>query len=149
MGSAMAGQDSDRDGDRTAAMGPAGQDAMPADVAARTLYEAMLRQRNNRASARRLSPEQATRQRQMDGAPFDAQAFFARYEGMTARDVVDDLANFFLGLPLDAGQHARILEALTDGGIEAGTPLSIAALPEKNARAAVQLLLSTVEYQVC
>jgi uncharacterized protein (DUF1800 family) len=128
---------------------PAGQDAMPSDVAARTLYEAMLRQRNNRAAARRANPEQAARERQMEAAPFDAQAFFARYEGMKAEEVVDDLANYFLGLPLDPTQKSKILAALMDGGLEAGAPLSIAALPEKNARAAVQLLLSTVEYQVC
>jgi hypothetical protein len=128
---------------------PTGQDAMPSDVAARTLYEAMLRQRDNRVARRRQTPAETARQRQMDAAPFDARAFFARYEGMTAWELVDDLANYFLGLPLDTAQHQRIVEALTDGGIDPSIPLSIAALPEANARAAVQLILSTVEYQVC
>jgi hypothetical protein len=143
MGQMMMGEEPEERG----MMAPAGQDAMPTDVAARTLYEAMMRQRESRQG--RVSSSALETDIQMAAAPFRAHEHFSRYEGMTPRRVVAEMANYFLGLPLDAQQEHRVLAALTAGGIPADEPLAVATMPGANLRAAVQLLLSAVEYQVC
>jgi len=115
---------------------PAGQDAMPADIPGRTFAEAL---RSRRGSARR---------EQRNSGFFQAREFFAKYHGMTAGEIVDSLATYFVGFPLEESQRDR-LAAILSGGGSLNRPVAIPAVPEENLRAVVQLLLSMPDYQVC
>lgn len=116
---------------------PAGQDAMSSDIPGRTLAAALRRGRGE---------EQANRA--MRRAAFDARAFFARCEGMTAPEMADYLTAYFIGHPLDASARSTIAEALAPGR-DPALPLAVTTLAEENLRGAVQLLLGMAEFQLC
>ncbi len=116
---------------------PAGQDAMGTDIPSRTFANA-LRQRRAAAGGART----------MQRAPFRAREFFSRYEGMTATEIVDAMSGFFLGHPLDGAQRDRLVAALGQS-VRPDQPVPVMRMAEEDLRAAVQLLLSTAEFQIC
>lgn len=81
-------------------------------------------------------------------APFDATKFFARADGLPLEKVVDFLAEYFHGRPLNEDQRAKVLEALA-GGVPATTPMNAAQWDVERLRGTIRLLLSTAENQVC
>lgn len=122
-------------------MGPepevAGQDAMPRDIPSQTLYSAI-------KARRRTNPSE----RAMAIAPFEARDFFRNYEGKNSDQILDALMEFFVGFPLDEKQRAKLQAALAQG-VPRDAPVPVSKMSEEDLRATVQLLLSTVEYQVC
>lgn len=131
------------DGDARLPM-PAGQDAMPPDNPSRTLYGALRRRQPGNRAREKVSREMEA----MALAPFQARGFFSRYEGMTAGEMVDHLIEHFIGFPLEESQREKLIAVLSRN-VKPGQPLSVTQIPETDLRAAVQLLLSTAEYQVC
>ncbi|MCX7718551.1 MAG: DUF1800 domain-containing protein [Candidatus Sumerlaeaceae bacterium] len=115
---------------------PAGQDAMPPDNPSRTFAEAL--------RSRRTTGRSDTR----NAGLFQARAFFARFHGMKPAEIVDALAAYFLGFPLDETQRERLAAILAGGG-SPNRPVAVTSVPEENLRAVVQLLLSLPDYQVC
>lgn len=116
---------------------PAGQDAMPKDVPATTLYSALRDRKSGMLESR-----------QMQRAPFRAREFFAQYHGMTSEEIIDALAGYFVGFPLELPQKQKLLNALAQG-LKPDQPVPVIKMAEEDLRATVQLLLSTAEYQVC
>ncbi|MBX7247213.1 MAG: DUF1800 domain-containing protein [Candidatus Sumerlaeaceae bacterium] len=117
--------------------GPAGQDSGPSDVTGRTFARALGEHRANNLETR-----------QMAQAPFHARDFFAQYHGMTAPEMVDELAMYFVGFPLDPKQRSKLINVLAQG-TPPGQPVPVMKMAEEDLRATVQLLLSTGDYQVC
>lgn len=149
MDGGMAGPSAD-DSESTA---PAGQDAMPRDIPARTFYN-KLRERKEMArnyagmtkEDRRAAME---RDQAMKLAPFNAREFFvSQYAGKPADQIIDGLTQYFIGFALDDGQRNRLLTIIGQA-VPAGTPVPVEKMAEEDLRATVQLMLSTVEYQVC
>lgn len=124
---------------REAADGPVGQDAMPADIPGRTFADAV---RRRGAQAGAGAGPRVLR------APFRAREFFARFQGMTANEIAAAMSWYFLTVPLDQRRQEDLARIIASGR-KLTEPLPVAALPEENLRDAVQLLLSTAEYQVC
>lgn len=117
--------------------GPAGQDAMANDIPGKTLTEAMKKRREGVLESRRMAM-----------APFNARAFFARFEGMTAEEIVDSAAEYFIGFRLEGAQRQKLIYALAQG-VKPGMPVPVMKMAEEDLRATIQLLLSTAEYQLC
>lgn len=122
---------------RQESMAPAGQDAMPREVPSTALYRTLQQRR-----AERMQSQSMAR------APFKAREFFSRYEGKSAEQIVDTLAQYFIGFPLAEAQRQKLISALAQG-VQPGQPVPVGRMAEEDLRATVQLLLSTVEYQVC
>ncbi len=131
---------------------PAGQDAMPRDIPARTFYNKLRERKQKAKSYPGMSKEERREAKQLDDAmklaPFDARDFFSRYKGKPAAEIIDGLAHYFIGFSLDDNQRARLQTVLAQGTAP-GKPVPVEKMAEEDLRATVQLLLSTVEYQVC
>ena len=84
----------------------------------------------------------------MEIAPFKAREFFGKSSGQTADESVDGLSNYFIGFSLDDQQRAR-LKNIIGQSVADGQPVPVNKMAEEDLRATVQLMLSTVEYQVC
>lgn len=124
--------------------GPAGQDAMPRDIAAKTFYQILSNapdQKNRKRNSNRPpSP--------MEIAPFEARKFFTQYEGKDIEEILIHLTGYFIGFSLEKSQYAKLKEALAPN-IPVGVPVPVGKIQEEDLRATIQLLLSTAEYQVC
>jgi hypothetical protein len=116
---------------------PAGQDAMGTDIPARTFANALRQRRESTAGTRT-----------MQRAPFRAREFFSRYEGMTATEIVDAMSAHFIGHPLEQAQRNKLIAALGQA-VRPDQPVPVMRMAEEDLRAAVQLLLSTAEFQIC
>lgn len=129
---------------------PAGQDAMPNDIPAQTFYRRLREQKEARAARRRPGRDRKAsgKERAAASAPFDARQFFAQYQGKNADEIVDALTRYFLGFDLDTHQREKLKAALAQG-VAPGAAVPVTRMAEEDLRATVQLLLSTVEYQVC
>jgi hypothetical protein len=84
----------------------------------------------------------------MERAPFNAREFFKQHEGKTADDIIAALTAYFVGFPLEPSQQEK-LKAVMAQAVPAGKPVPVDKIAEEDLRATVQLMLSTVEYQVC
>jgi uncharacterized protein (DUF1800 family) len=151
MSGGMGGQAA-KDDDHAA---PAGQDAMAKDIPSRTFYEKLRERRaaKGKGGARpeKMTPEKRETLRMQiaaDAAPFEARKFFAQYKGKNADQIIDEMAHYFLGFDLDDSQRAKLKQVLAQGTAP-GAPVPVERMAEDDLRATVQLLLSTVEYQVC
>ncbi len=125
---------------------------MPRDIPSRTFYN-KLRERKQKAKGYAGMSKEERRQaimldEAMKLAPFDARKFFNQYKGKSADQIVDELGHYFIGFSLDAGQRAR-LQTIIGQSVAPGQPVPVEKMAEEDLRATVQLLLSTVEYQVC
>ena len=118
---------------------PSGQDAMSGEIPSRELARSLRRHQEARES-----------DRMMRRASVDVRSFFAPCEGMTPDEMVDYLAAWFLGTAPDSAVRRRVALALA-GGAEDQTKIaqSVAAMEEAHLRAALQLLLSAAEFQLC
>jgi len=116
---------------------PAGQDAMPRDIPAQTLYNALQKRRAERV-----------RNRVMEHAPFHARDFFAQFDGKPGPEIIGELEKYFLGFALSDDQRTKLLHVLAQG-VQPDRPVPVKKMAEEDLRATVQLLLSTAEYQVC
>ncbi|MCB2153862.1 DUF1800 domain-containing protein [bacterium] len=103
----------------------------------------LLDETNEQFERRRRFFERAARR-----APFDVADFFASWKSAPIGVVLDDLGDYFLGRSLDAKQRAELLQVISSGGNET-TLLSTKYTDEDHLRAAVHLLLSMAEYQLC
>jgi len=117
--------------------GPAGQDAMAKDIPSSTLYSAL--------SERRAEKFQS---RVMERAPFQARDFFKRFDGKTSDEIITALTNYFVGFPMEPGQQEKLKDVMAQA-VPDGKPVPVSKIAEEDLRATVQLMLSTVEYQVC
>jgi uncharacterized protein (DUF1800 family) len=81
-------------------------------------------------------------------AAFDAAAFFRKWEGRTAADLVDDLVAYFCVAPLNAEQKKLLVKTVHPKG-KPNDVLTLKNAHEAYVRATVHLLLSTAEYQLC
>lgn len=137
------------DDDSTA---PVGQDAMPRDIASQTFYRKLRERRAERRETRNMTPEERRRHREesrlLSQAPFEAREFFSKFGGRTPEGVIEALEGYFLGFALDNRQRMRLKEVLAQG-VPDGKIVPVDRMAEEDLRATVQLLLSTVEYQVC
>ncbi len=81
-------------------------------------------------------------------APFNAEPFFEKYEGLTAEQTIDDLSDRFIGRSLDQKQKQVLLEAIHSN---AHQKLILPGAKESSERliGVVHLILSTAEYQLC
>lgn len=78
----------------------------------------------------------------------DLRKLYRQWEGKPAGQVADGLAAHFLGRPLDGRQREAIADVLTPG-TGANTPITEVNYDNARAVAAVHLLLSMAEYQLC
>lgn len=149
MGDEMMAPSSD---DETMVDPPAGQDAMPRDIPAQTFYNKLRERKEKAKSYAGMSKDERREALMVDQAmklaPFNAREFFSRYKGKPADEIIAGLEQYFIGFSLDAGQRARLQSALAQG-VAPGKPVPVEKMAEEDLRATVQLLLSTVEYQVC
>ncbi len=83
-----------------------------------------------------------------DGEKWSAQEFFLSLGFSTPNECVSKLAEHFLNVPLSVEQRQILLTALAPAaGVDA--PMSRKNVNPKNLVAAMHLLLSTAEYQLC
>jgi uncharacterized protein (DUF1800 family) len=117
--------------------GPAGQDAMAKDIPSSTLYSALTERRAEKFESR-----------MMERAPFRVRDFFKRFDGKTSDEIITALTNYFVGFPLEAAQQDKLKDVMAQA-VPDGKPVPVTKIAEEDLRATVQLMLSTVEYQVC
>lgn len=129
---------------------PAGQDAMPKDIPAQTFYRRLRELKAARLAKReeKKGPKRRGKDRAAANAPFDAREFFRAYKGKNADEIVDGISRYFLGFDLDARQREKLKMVLAQG-VAPGGVVPVERMAEEDLRGVVQLLLSTVEYQVC
>ncbi len=78
--------------------------------------------------------------------PWDANAFFSQFEFETVGECVDTLSDYFLSVSLSPDQRATIVEAM---GARERTPMTPNSVSGQRMRAALHLLTSSAEYQLC
>ncbi len=131
---------------------PAGQDAMPKDIPARTFYNKLRERRDKARQYKGMSKEERREQFMLDQAmeiaPFEARKFFVKHKGKTAEEIIVDLENYFIGFALSDSQRSR-LKTVIGQSVADGKPVPVERMAEEDLRATVQLMLSTVDYQVC
>lgn len=131
---------------------PAGQDAMPKDIPAQTFYNKLRERRQKLKETAGMTKEERREQMMLEAAmkiaPFEARDFFMSFKGQSADQIVTALSGFFIGFSLDPNQTQK-LETIMGQAVPAGTPVPVEKMSEEDLRATVQLMLSTVEYQVC
>jgi hypothetical protein len=127
---------------------PAGQDAMPSDVPSKTLYTALNQKKAAKRKMAKVPEKDRLKTLAMENAPFDAREFFMQFKGQTSEQIIDRLVNYFIGFPLEDAQEYKLTQVLAQA-VPPGMPVPVEKMSEGDLRATVQLLLSTVEYQVC
>ena len=86
--------------------------------------------------------------RRQKGAPFRPELFFEKYAGRPAGEVVDALADHFIGKPLDPDQRRLLLQAIHPKASES-LVLPAGRKSADRLTGVVHLILSTAEYQLC
>jgi len=131
---------------------PAGQDAMPKDIPAKTFYNKLRERRDKKRKMAGMTKEERREQAMLDEAmeiaPFKAREFFSKYSGKSSDEIVEGLSKYFIGFSLDDQQRAR-LKNIIGQSVADGQAVPVNKMAEEDLRATVQLMLSTVEYQVC
>ncbi len=107
--------------------------------------------RNDRMQQNKRNTDKADKPMMMERksnrpVPWDANAFFAQFEFETVGECVDTLSEYFLSVPLSAQQRATIVEAM---GARERTPMTPNSVSGQRMRAALHLLTSSAEYQLC
>lgn len=153
-GTMMAEQDDEKDD-----VSPVGQDAMPKDIPTRTFYKKLAERREEKRSknkpAKKMTAQEKAAIREerkletaAEHAPFQAREFFAKYKGKQADEIITALSHYFIGFDLSDAQRTKLKNVLAQG-VQPGQPVPVERMAEEDLRATIQLLLSTVEYQVC
>lgn len=131
---------------------PAGQDAMPRDIPAQTFYNKLRQRRDDRKKLAGMTKEERREymmtENAMKVAPFNAREFFAGFKGQTGEQIIAGLSKYFIGFDLDNQQREKLTTVLAQA-VEPTAPVPVDRMAEEDLRATVQLMLSTVEYQVC
>ena len=81
-------------------------------------------------------------------SPFNVRTFFKRAEGLRIDEIADFLADYFYGRPIRPDQKDEVIEALA-GSLSAQSILDVDRWDLDRLRAAVHLILSFAEYQLC
>jgi uncharacterized protein (DUF1800 family) len=85
---------------------------------------------------------------QLPYAAFDAKNFFSRANGLPIGQIADFLADYFYGYPIREDQRKEVLEALSASAAPT-VPMNAENWDDGHLRAAIHLMLSTAEYQLC
>lgn len=84
----------------------------------------------------------------MSQPPFDAASFFSRARGLDPDEAVNFMSEYFLGYALREDQRREIQEALAPSA-DSKRGSAPGQWEDARIRAAVRLLLSSGEYQLC